>query len=67
MADKNVVDVQRLVGRTIVKAERDPPSSDPWPYEDQSLTLTLDDGTEWYFSGWGHDASGLEISVEEAK
>lgn len=55
-------DVQQLVGRKIVTAKRDSPS-DPktWPLNDESLTLTLDDGTIWRFEGEGYDSSRLVI------
>lgn len=59
-------DVQRLIGRKIVAAEREPPSKDSWPMEDQSLTITLDDGSIWRFEGWGYDACGLQIYVTDA-
>jgi hypothetical protein len=51
--------VQALVGRTIVSAFREPPSTESWPHGDQTLTLTV-----WRFDGWGYDASGLEIWVQ---
>lgn len=53
--------VQQLVGRTIIAVERDSPSKESYPIYDQSLALTLDDGSVWDFRGWGYDASGLEI------
>jgi hypothetical protein len=54
-------DVSGLVGRTIVTAQRDPKSGEEWGLYEESLTLTLDDGTEWHFAGYGYDASGLDI------
>ena len=54
-------DIQELAGRTIVKVERDPPSKEQWPLNDESLTLTLDDGSVWRFVGEGYDASSLVV------
>lgn len=56
-------DVSQLVGRTIVAADRQPPSKEDWPLYDESLTLTLDDGSLWRFDGEGYDASSLRIYV----
>lgn len=57
--------VQKLVGRTIVAAHRAPPSKESWPLLDQTLTLTLDDGSVWRFEGDGYDSSSLLIYVSE--
>jgi hypothetical protein len=59
-------DVERLVGRTIVSAVRTPPSAERYPMYDESLTLTLDDGSVWLFKGDGYDASSLVIYVTDA-
>jgi YD repeat-containing protein len=58
-------DVERLVGRTITAAVRNPPSGEDWGHAEESLTLTLDDGSVWEFEGWGYDASGLTVSVTD--
>lgn len=59
--------VQQLVGRTIVAAYRYPPSGKPYEMYEESLILTLDDGSEWEFSGNGYDFSQLEIVMTPAK
>ena len=56
-------DVSQLVGRTIIKAERDPPSGKEWQLYEESLTLTLDDGSVWKFVGEGYDYSRLDIEM----
>lgn len=56
-----------LVGRVIVKAEWDAdpePGKDHWG-EFETCLLTLDDGREVRFGGWGHDAYGLTIDIIE--
>lgn len=58
--------VQALIGRTIIKADREPPSEDEWPTCDESLTLTLDDGSVWEFFGHGYDTGGLQIVIRNA-
>ena len=55
--------VQQMVGRKIVAAHREPPSDYGHPLIDESLTLTLDDGSVWEFVGIGYDTSYLEIYV----
>jgi hypothetical protein len=57
-------DVQMLVGRTIVSARREDPSKEKFPMYDETLYLTLDDGSEWEFSGEGYDASSLVIEAK---
>lgn len=60
-----------LVGRTIVAAEWDggDDGTDHWG-EFETCLLTLDDGREVRFGGWGHDAWGATLDValnEEAR
>ena len=58
-------EVSRLVGRTIVKARREPRSDAPYQYYEESLFIELDDGSMWTFIGDGYDASRLEIYVKD--
>jgi hypothetical protein len=50
-----------LCGRTIVAVHREP-RTEAWEHGQNSVTLTLDDGSQVGFEGWGYDASGLHTS-----
>jgi hypothetical protein len=52
-------DLQVIVGHTIVAAHRAPDSRDPWACGENTVTLTLDNGAQVEFVGWGYDASGV--------
>lgn len=53
----------RIVGRTITAFDREPDSKEEWPQGENSVTLTLDDGTRLEFYGWGYDSSGVITRV----
>lgn len=56
--------VAAVVGRTIVAATREGDSGATWHNgEENTVVLTLDNGVEIEFSGWGQDLSGLSIRI----
>lgn len=55
-----------LIGRTITAFVREPYSGEDWGHGENSVTITLDDGAELSFTGWGYDASGLNTYYKAA-
>lgn len=53
---KVLIEGRRII--SIVRAKNAPPNS--WEHGENHVTITLDDGAELFFTGWGHDASGLD-------
>lgn len=48
-----------LIGKRIVSIEREPDSKESFQHGENSVRITLDDGSSLYFMGFGYDASGL--------
>ena len=65
MFEKDTALVESLVGHTIVAATWiDLSPVEEWA-EHEEATLTLDDGRIVVFGGWGHDASGATVKLQE--
>lgn len=62
--DSNSAELLKLLlRRTIVDVTREPTHKEDWSHGNNSLTITLDNGTKIELWGWGHDASGLEMEI----
>lgn len=64
--DDNVMEilVPALIGKTIVGVVREDDVAIDWATEENTVTLTLDDGIVIEFEGWGHDASGVNARIK---
>lgn len=52
-----------LVGHKIVAVKRGADSKESFPQDENPIVITLENGLELHFSGWGYDACGLSLGL----